>query len=290
MKKLIQISFIIVAILCLATVIFAEDVQIVEPSVSQTADSVGDVSWEIVYDELTKQTYIVFDSDTFGTCIYDNPETDFIDGIRINDQCVTSTKVPIDVTKANTIIIRTVYKDDFTGILAQISDGTYDYTKLLSNPIVLFTVIYYILAIVSVFITIIAALRNKNKQVKTGDEIASTVDKHAEEAYNNLTTNILQNITTTLTPLFKNMSDTQEAIVKSIVLMNSKDSNTHLEALECLKKVSNSDVLQSISKISDELQTSIAEAKTHKEHIIEGLNKYTSDNVSKINDPTFPVL
>ena len=67
-------------------------------------------------------------------------------------------------------------------------------------------------------------------------------------------------------------------------------ANKTVSNLNELTTVSNSDVLQSISKISDELQTSIAEAKTHKEHIIEGLNKYTSDNASKINDPTFPVL
>lgn len=270
MKKHFISLILFTILLCIFSIyINAEEVQqvVIEPDIVISADSVDDnVSYNIMYDAILDETILTLTVETLGVCIYDSPDTAYIDGIRFNGETVNSLKIPIDVSKENKLVVRTVYKDDFTGVLAQITDGTYDYTNLLKNPIGLFTVGYYILAIISVLIGIIAALKGKSKKVKTSEEIASAVDKHSEKAMFDLTTVIKNEVTSTLTPFFKSMTETQGSIIESIVLMNSKDPNSHLESLECLKKVASTDINGIIEKVSSELNNTIENAKNHKQH------------------------
>ena len=239
----------------------------------------------------TNTTVINLVAGSFGICIYDDPSTKYIDGIRLNDETVTSTTFPIDLSKSNKITVRTTYKDDFTGKLAQIADGTFDYTELIKNPITLFMAAYYILAIISVLIGIVASLFGKKKKVKTSHEIAAVVDTHAQVACDNMKTEFVDKSITMLEPVFKTLVSTQEAMIEALVLMNAKDEGSRLQALECLKKVSSTDVKQVIATVRDELTKVIQAKKLHKEQTLQNLTQIaeTAQEVSaNVNTP--PVL
>lgn len=290
MKKLLL--FILILTVCLTTIVYAEtsisEEDIIEPVFKFTSGSVSDVDYELSYDALTDQIYLYLTPLKFGTCIYDDPSTSYLDGIRVNDITVDSAKFSIDVTKENVISIRTDYKDDFTGTLAQMYDGVYDYTNLLKNPITLFMAFYYLLAIVLTFASIVALVKGRKTKAKTSEETASAVDKHAETAFGNLTTGILGEVKTALTPFFSKMTETQDNIIKSIVLMNSKDPNAHLEALNSLKTVSSAEITQILDEISNNLKQNIVDNITHATNNIEDLTKIVeaaqevSDNVSDL--------
>ena len=269
-KHLFLILSLVVLTLSFSLVISATEVQntVVEPNITVSADSVYDIiDYEVGYDAILDSNVLTLSVEKFGVCIYDNPDTTYIDGIRFNGETVNSLKIPIDVTKQNKIVIRTAYKDDFTGTLAQMSDGTYDYTNFLTNPVGALVTGYYILAFILALGSVIAIFTGKKKKVKTSEEIANTVDTRAAEAFATLSNKISE----VLTPFVQSMYDTQETIVEAIVLMNSKDPNSHLEALECLKRVASTDVTNAISNIGDELKTVISYAQDHKHNAIESL-------------------
>ena len=295
-KRLFIIPFILLALIFTVSVNAEETAEhtpptYVEPNIVISADSVNDgVLWDIMYDAITDKTVVHLTVDTFGVCIYDNPETTYIDGIRLNGETVDSLKFPIDLSKENKIVIRTVYKDDFTGTLAQIKDGTYDYTNLLTNPVGLLTVGYYILALIAVLVSIISAIRGKNKKVKTSEDIAAAVDTRAESAFNALTINFMTEVSTVLEPFFKSMSDTQETIVEAIVLMNSKEPNSHLAALECLKKVASKDATALISQVGEELTNTVENAKAHMAQNLEELIKIAEPTQEESANVELPIL
>lgn len=295
MKKFLIITFLTILLATLFTVaVSAEDTPVYkQPEISISSDSVDDfVTYTVAYDSILNDNIITITAGTFGICIYDDPETLYIDGIRLNGETVSSLSFPIDLTKTNKITVRTVYKDDITGDIAQIADGTYDYTKLLQNPITILMAAYYIISILSVFISICTVAFGKKKKVKTSNEIASTVDAHAKEAFDNLKSGFLTEVSTVLEPFFKTMSVTQESIVEAIVLMNSKEGSSHLQALECLKKVSATDVQNVIDTVRTELQKTIHAQKTHKENTIDGLKLIaeTAQEESADVNNTPPVL
>ena len=287
MKKYLIATLVLIFVLMCTLTAYAEDSQtFIEPDIVISADSVSEnILWDVYYDAITDKIMMSVSVDTFGVCIYDDSETSYIDGIRVNGETVESCKFPIDSTVSNKIVIRTTYKEDFTGILAQISDGTYDYANLLKNPVALFTIGYYILAMLSVVIGIIAALKGKSKQVKTANEIAGTVDNRAYAAFDVFINK--------LEPVFKHISDSQENIVEAIVLMNSKDPNAHLEAIECLKKMASDNASQVMSKIKTELTDIIESNKTAKQHTLETLTQIAEtaqEESSNENNTDVPIL
>lgn len=280
---------IVVAVLILTVTISAVEVQkpYIEPNIVISADSVSDsVSYDITYDAVTEKNVLTLSVEDLGICIYDDSKTSYIDGIRINGETVDSLKFPIDISKENKIVVRTVYKEDFTGTLAQITDGTYDYTNLLTNPVGILITAYYVLAFVLTLGSVIAMFRGKNKKIKTSEDIANAVDTRAKEAFNLMSDKISE----VLKPFVQSMYDTQETIVEAVVLMNSKDPNSHLEALECLKKIASTDVMSAISKVGTELKSVITDTQTHKQHAIDNLTKIAETTQEESANVQPPIL
>ena len=278
MKKFLTLTISLLFIICaFCTIVSAEETStqiLKQPEIVMSDDSVAaDVTYTVTYDVSTNSNILVLSVDTLGVRIYDDPETSYIDGIRLNGETVNSLNIPIDLSQTNKITVRTVYREDITGTLAQMADGTYDYMKLLENPLALLMGIYYVFSITSVVIGICAALFGKKKKVKTAEETASAVDKHAEIAFDKLTVNFISEVTNTLEPMFKTMSDTQNAIVKAVILMNSKEGDSHLQALKCLEAVASVDVKKVIETVHTELDKAIQTAKTHKQETIDTLTQ-----------------
>jgi hypothetical protein len=240
-----------------------------EPVHKYTNGSVSEVFYDVGYDKLTEQFYITLSLDKFGTCVYDDSSTSYIDGIRVNGLTVDSLRLYVDPTVANTIEIKTVYKDDFTGTLAQISDGVYDYANPLKNPVTLLMAGYYALAALFTIASIIVLLKSKKTKVKTSEENAQSIDVHAKSACADLKNEAISIIT----PVFNTLARSQEAIVKSIILTHSKDPNSHLEALESLRTISGLDINDVLVKVANEIRDSISLETQHKNNALEDLTK-----------------
>jgi hypothetical protein len=89
--------------------------------------------------------------------------------------------------------------------------------------------------------------------------------------------------------VFKTLSDTQVAIVESIALMNSNDKTSHLQALDCLKRVSGIDVQGVLDNVHTELEKTIESAKAHKEDSINTLSKIAETVKEQVTE-TLPIF
>lgn len=262
MKKLINLLFFTIFTVILSVSIHAAEYY--TPELHTSSDSVSDkILLDLDYDELTNTTYLKVSVDKMGIEIYDTKDTDYVDGIRLNGETVNSTKFPVDTTKPINVTVRTVYKNDFTGTLAQIYDGTYDYTNLLSNPIVLLTGGYYILAIISLITSTVVMVRSKSKKNIVPEKYETTAEA---------------------------ILNSQELIIEAIALMNSKDPNSHLEALECLKKASTNSSNYIINAVAGEVKESTANLQAHKTRAIETLKTIAETAQEESANVTPPIL
>ena len=241
------------------------DVTVIYTSDSTTASG---IYYDVELDILNKQVLLVLDVDLpMGHVVYDDPATEYIDGIRLNGQTVTSYKIAIDYTQDINyeVVIKTVYAEDFTGTLAQISDGTFDWISLLENPVVLLIAAYYVLAIVFVVVGIISALRNKNKKVKTAEEIAKEVQTTAEAAS-------IKTIEEHVIPVVTAFQNTAQALVKAFALTTSKSKEAPAALLDVLQNVSNLDATAVIEEAKKQISENRAKAEAEVNHTKEVLN------------------
>ena len=227
-------------------------------NVVYTTDSVirTGITWDTEIDVLSKQLLLVVRTDLpAGYVVFDSPDTPYIDGIRLNGQTVDSYKIPIDYTQDvdYELVVRIVYADGFVGSLAQISDGTFDWVTLLENPVGLIVALYYVLATISVVIAIISVIRNKNKQVKSADEIAAQVKAKSEET-------AMAIIEERVLPVVTTFQNTAQALVKAFALTTSKSKEAPTALLEILQKVSNTDATAAIEEAKKLIEADRAKA------------------------------
>lgn len=239
-------------------------------SVVYTADSVTPtgVSWEFEIDILSQQTYLVIRPElSAGYVIFDDPATQYIDGIRVNGQTVDSYKVPIDYTQDvdYEIVVKTGYDEGFVGSLAQISDGTFDWMSLLENPVGLLIAAYYVLATIFVVVGIVSAVRGKNKKVKSADDIAKQVQTTSETA----AMGILEG---KVLPVVTAIQETSQALVKAFALTTSKSKEAPTALLDILQKVSNTDTAAAIEEAKKVIAEDRAKAEAQLQHTKDVLN------------------
>jgi hypothetical protein len=219
-------------------------------------------------DVLNKQVLFVINVDLpSGYTVYDDPETDYIDGIRLNGETVTSYRVPIDYTQDVDfeLIVKVVYAEGFTGALAQMSDGTYDWAQLLENPIGLIMALYYILATVSVVAGIFALWKGKSKKVKTSDEISKSV---TEAAHNTAVKTIEEQVL----PVVTSFQNTAQALVKAFALTTSKSKEAPTALLDVLQNVSNMDAAGAIEQAKELIANNRAADDAARQEVINTLN------------------
>lgn len=202
-----------------------------------------------------------------GYTIYDNPETDIIDGIRINGSEVTSLRIPIDskteVFKYE-IAVRTVYAEGASGDLAQILDGTYDYTRLLTNPVIIFQLIYWIFMAIAGFVGLVTAIRSKNTKVKTSDEIASKVTENMSTFETRVVEIVTESVKSEILPLAQASVKSGKEAVKAILLSTSKSKDAPSALLDVFKESSDIDISSIVDEVREELNKSITEHDTNR--------------------------
>lgn len=261
MKRWSKILIVSALVLALCTIfgisIFASD-----EAVEQPAFTLEDIEFKFVYtsdsvvsegmrvqtytDPISQQSGVELIPDFgFGYTVYDDPETEIIDGIRINNAEVTSLRIPMSAESFETVYtvaVRTVYVDGASGDLAQIFDGTFDYSRLLTNPVILFQVAYWIILIITAIAGLVAAIRNKSKRVKTSDEIADKVSERSDERDQHIIDVITGVVKAEILPLAQASVDSGKNAVKAIVLSNSKSKEAPAALLDVFKDSSELDV------------------------------------------------
>lgn len=233
-------------------------------------------------DVLSKQVLFIIDVDLpAGYVVYDDPATSYIDGIRLNGQTVDSYRVPIDYTQDVDfeIVAKVVYAEGFLGTLAQMSDGTYDWTKLLENPVGLLMALYYILAILSVVVAFFTLIFNKNKKVKTADEISAKVQDSADAA----ATRIIEE---KILPVVNVLQTTSQAVVKAMALTTSKSKEAPSALLDVLQAVSNMDTAAAIEDAKRLVIEDRAKAEAELQHTKQVLNNIANTVQEVSNNAT----
>lgn len=171
-----------------------------------------------------------------GHIIYDDPNTSYIDGIRINGETVDKLTVIVEQGTTYDVIVKTVYEDNLLGDFAKIIDGNFDFKTLLANPVALFMCSYYIIAIVALVVSTFTTLVSKNKKVKTADEIAAKVDESADEAVAKVKTEVTNTVIAEITPILQRIFDGMQNIVTAVTLSTSKNKEAPLAMLDTLQK------------------------------------------------------
>lgn len=108
---------------------------------------------------LLKQNYVL------GYEIYDNPETPYIDGLKVDDNFVTDWKIEhFTVNLDHTITIKTVYSNGVDGMLTAARDG--DLSKVFSNPLVLILIGCSLMVSGSIIVGSLILSKSKKTKIK----------------------------------------------------------------------------------------------------------------------------
>lgn len=218
-----------------------------------------------------------------GYEIYDNPDTPYIDGLKVDDNFVTDWRVDNFAPDLDhTITVKTVYSSGIDGMLASAKDG--DLSALLSNPVTLLQLSYYLLAVISIVLGGFGLMKSKKTKIKSADDIAEAVTKQALASKEEISKAAISMLDTMVTPVFEKLNAQNQSIIEALVLAKSGKSEDVLAMIELLKKSATED----ISIITDNIKKNIAEAnkladKT-KQEAIKTIKEISTTNVK--TEPT----
>lgn len=258
-----------------------------EPTITYTSDSVisEGVSLELL-DTSTEDNVIVkvVVDLPMGYTIYDDASTNYIDGIKVNDDYLGSDYLiqNYDANQNYTILVKTTYSRGIAGIVASIQDGTYDYGKIFSNPVMIFQIIYYVIAIIAVIISGILASKSKKWKSITTADWQTVAENKMKEMQARTTEQNMKYFSENLMPLIKTILSNEQNIVKSIAISMNKDKNAPIAVLDILQEVSSN---VDTDKIINEAKESLEEANKAKEEAIAKANKEL-DELSKMTEST----
>lgn len=275
-SKLLAVIFVIAVVTTIFTVsVSAEEIETVaeEPlslddftfTFTYTSDSAvkEGMSYQTYEDPISGQSGIeLIPNFGIGYALYDDPDTEIIDGIRINGAEVSSLRIPITAGTSvleYTVAVRTVYTQGASGDLAQILDGVYDYSKLITNPIVIFQLLYWVFMAIAGFTGLITAVRSKRQKVKTADEIAEKVSEKATAIQEYLLTAVTDMVKSEILPLAQASVRSGKEAVKAIVLSTSKSKEAPSALLDVFKTSEDIDVADIVDKAYETLSKAVSE-------------------------------
>ena len=216
---------------------------------------------------------ITFEEDKLlGYCIYDVKETEYTDGFKFDDVFVTNYRIEdVDLSVEHTILLKTVYTDDVAGMLAAAKDG--DWSKIMSNPLILFQTGYYSLAAISLIIGGFGLLKAKKKKVKTSEEIASSVKNEAVIASNALKEEAKSLVLQIITPLSEKLTMQNQKIIEAFILAQSGDKNSKIALIDLLKN----SAIEDVSALSNSIIQAVESTDALKEKAKEEAKKLVDD-------------
>jgi hypothetical protein len=257
----------------------------VEQTVGDSTEIVKNITSETVnYALELKQNYVL------GYDIYDDADTDYIDGIQMDGEWLTTSWAfaDFDPNVEHTITVKTVYSDDISGMFAAAKNG--DFSALLSNPVTIMQLFYYVLAAVSLGISGIAALKSKKKRVKTGEDIAAKVSDAANNSLDSLKSYAITTVNDMLTPVVTNIQSQYKNLLEAMVLSRSGDENSTLALLELLKNNLSDDGKILTESVKAQIQKTYNDACSAKNDAIKALKDAASEASDKATEVAKGIL
>lgn len=261
------------------------------PTINYTSDSV--VKEGISLEQCTTETgdieYNIIVDLPFGYAIYDNPDTQYIDGLQINGRWLESYENVYFRVGEDTLTVKTVYAEDFTGTLAQIHDGTFDWWSLLATPIGILTSVFSGTSIVSMLGLAVNIIRSKKLKVKDINEIAAESKKVAKEAIekqNTMTQETLKEfLEGVLIPIVSEIRTEMRDVIKSVAISNSKQKDAPLAILEMLENdTSDEKVKAVIAEAREKFKKSLEKEQQYKEAMMKQIDAIEAKTSKVIDD------
>lgn len=250
------------------------------PSIEFTADSkyVNEniISYEVVVEDDESKTLLLKQNMLLGYCIYDNPDTDKIEGLKVDDTWVDSSWriTNFDDTVEHSIKIKTVYTDDYAGMAMAAKNG--DWGKVLENPLALIQLFYYVIAAVSIVIGGCGAARSKKHKVKSANEIAALVNENSQKAYAALEQKVELTIDSIIKPIYAAIQKGNQNTVSALILNKQNSADASVALIDMLKQVSAEDIVAK----ADEIKKAIIDNKKASTEVLENA-KETVNNIAK---------
>lgn len=263
-----------------------------------TSDSVctEGIYVELLYDELEEKLYLALVTDLpTGYVIYDNIETDYTDGLKINDAYASLGNKPFKIYLDNpltsyTIFVKTTYSDTMYGTIAKIQDGNATVLDLFENPVMLMQVIYYAIAAISLIAASVLATRSKKIKVKTSEEVAaqtaSALSASNEEFRVRLTSELLGVVNDKLIPALNTCVNTNQSVVKAIAVSNSKDKNAPVALLDVLHEVADAAIEVTVNEAIASVEKHLEESEARRAETLNALHDITGSENTPANDST----
>lgn len=260
------------------------------PTINYTADSAvkEGVSLERHTTEAGDTEYNIIVDLPFGYKIYDNPDTQYIDGLKINGRWLESYENVYFRADEDTLTVKTVYANDFTGTLAQMQDGTFDWWSLLSTPIGIVASVFSGTSIASMLGLAINIIRSKKLKVKDANEIAAEskkVAKEAAEKQNAMTqTTLKEFLEGVLIPIVSEIRTEMRDVIKAVAISNSKQKDAPLAILEMLENdTSDEKVKTVIAEARSKFQESLEKEQQSKAAMVKQIDAIAA-KTSKVMD------
>lgn len=212
------------------------------PTIEYTSDSAVSkgIALEPYKNELDETVYKIVIDLPAGYEIYDDPDTSYIDGLKINNRWLEAYDNVYFREGEDSLTVKVVYTEDVTGKLAQINDGTFNWWSLLETPIGIIASLFSGTSLASMVGLAVNIYRSKKLKVKDSNEISKEVKttvqeeskKQAEESKELLKTFTEEIVTPILTEFRNEVKD----ILKAIAISNSKQKDAPLAILDLLEK------------------------------------------------------
>lgn len=256
----------------------AEVYNFLEPVILYTEDSAykDGVSFGVYYtDESKESMYLEFIVDLpEGYKIYDLEETEYIEGILVNGTPLASNYIykNFDSHSTNIVNIKTI-ESYVTSTKPNIFEEGFDWEALLTDPITLLQVGYYVLAAFSIIVGGIGMFKSKKYKNITSNQWAETANSQMQSVITKATDSVFSMFDSKVTGLFNNdilpiLQQTltnEQNIIKAIAVSTSKSENAPIAVLDILEQITdNVDTTKIIAKAKE----AIEEAKKERERIL----------------------
>lgn len=259
-------------------------------TIQYTSDSVTDgVYYEVGYDELTEKLYFDICIDLgAGYSIYDVESTAYIDGIKVNGEYLATNSAPYriyltDPTLSYTVLVKTVYSDDFFGTMAKIYNGDADLLDLFSNPIIAFQAIYYILAIISIVLGIVVTCKSKKYKAKSSTEIANDTMAALTDTGTALKAEVVETagkiILDRVTPVVDACLESCRNVVKAMAISSANSKGAPIDILNILDDMSKINISDVIDNLKSEITTKLNSEEAAKEETVALLDQIAATPV-----------
>lgn len=262
----------------------ATSVAIPSPTITYTSDSVykdpAYLTTTVVQEEDSSYTLHIEKATVLGFCIYDNADTQQIEGIKLDGEFLTDWVIPnYDVTSEHTILVKTAYTNDVAGMFAAAANG--DFSKLLSNPVTLIQILYYILAAGSIIAGGVGLFKSKKHKAKTSKQIAEEVGLSANAAFLKVEDMVTDIFATTVIPVVQQIQTQNHQILEALIISRNTDADSQIALIDLLKRAAANVNIEALAESTKaNIKNAVNKQLQIKQSALEEVNQIIEENSS----------